>query len=171
MSKSDVKIAVTGQAWLGSGIIAIESVLERTFREAKHEILIIAYVVTGGADLLFEWIEGSLIRGVEVKIVINQLNRHSKNVITFFHRMNETYPHFHLYEFDPQERNDLHAKVIVTDRTRAFIGSSNLSKRGLHLNHELGIVIENSAAADVARAIDSLIASKYVYPSGNKYQS
>ena len=56
---------------------------------------------------------------------------------------------------DPEE--DLHAKVVVADRTRALVGSANLSRHGLIINHELAVVIEGPPAGEVARTIDLLM--------------
>jgi len=63
-----------------------------------------------------------------------------------------------------QEQADLHAKVIVVDRKKALVGSANLSLRGLMNNHELGVVVEGPVAAEIARAIDMLMASPYTMP-------
>lgn len=41
----------------------------------------------------------------------------------------------------------LHAKVFVFDRQRIFIGSMNLDQRSLHLNTELGLIIDSPELA------------------------
>ena len=41
----------------------------------------------------------------------------------------------------------LHAKVFVFDRERVFIGSMNLDQRSLHLNTEIGLIIESPELA------------------------
>jgi putative cardiolipin synthase len=41
----------------------------------------------------------------------------------------------------------LHAKTFTVDRTRMFIGSFNFDPRSMHLNTELGFVVENPAMA------------------------
>jgi len=50
----------------------------------------------------------------------------------------------------------LHAKLIVVDRSIALVGSSNLSWKGLILNHELAVLIEGPTAAKVGNLIDVL---------------
>jgi phosphatidylserine/phosphatidylglycerophosphate/cardiolipin synthase-like enzyme len=164
MSQTDVFVAVTGLAWMGSGIGAIESAIERLFREAKSEITITAYAIGSSTDLLFEWLETALNRGVRINMVVNRLETQPDMVVSYLHRLVESFPHFFLYRFPSDEEVDLHAKVIVVDRRIALVGSSNISRRGLLYNHELSILIRNSAAEDIARAVDLLIASKYVSP-------
>jgi phosphatidylserine/phosphatidylglycerophosphate/cardiolipin synthase-like enzyme len=39
----------------------------------------------------------------------------------------------------------IHAKMIVADNTRAFVGSENFSETSLNENRELGIMISDSA--------------------------
>jgi len=46
----------------------------------------------------------------------------------------------------------LHAKVIVFGRKRVFIGSMNLDQRSLHLNAEIGIIIDNPELANQTAA-------------------
>ncbi len=54
----------------------------------------------------------------------------------------------------------LHAKIYVADKKRAIITSANLTKSGIDLNHECGIVITNrSAVSKICTKIDSYIES------------
>jgi cardiolipin synthase C len=41
----------------------------------------------------------------------------------------------------------LHAKVFVFDRQRVFVGSMNLDQRSLHLNTEIGLIIDSPELA------------------------
>ncbi len=44
--------------------------------------------------------------------------------------------------------NFIHAKVILADNTRAFIGSENMSTNSLNANRELGVILEKTDALD-----------------------
>jgi len=74
--------------------------------------------------------------------------------------LGRSYPHLRLYQFAAGNEGDLHAKVIVIDRRLALVGSSNLSRRGLLTNHELALVVEGPAVAEIGRAMDRLLASQ-----------
>ena len=161
MSETRVSVVVTGTAWMGGGIGSIESALERLFREAKQEIALTAYTISSSADLLFDWLEAALTRGIQIKLVINRLNTQPSDVVVRLRRLASTYPHFCLYNFVSEYEADLHAKAVVVDRRMALVGSSNLSRRGLLANHELALLVEGMAAVDVARAIDFLCVSSY----------
>jgi hypothetical protein len=51
----------------------IETAIGKLFREAREEIMLTAYSITGGADLLLDWMEEALDRGVRVSMVVNRL--------------------------------------------------------------------------------------------------
>lgn len=158
MSENAVSVAVTGLTWMGSGIGSIETAIGKLFREAREEITLTAYSITGGADILLDWMEAALDRGVQVSMVVNRLEGQSPEATTRLRGFAGRYLHFRLYDFAPDGGFDLHAKVIVVDRRMALVGSSNLSRSGLLNNHELAVLVEGFAAVDVARALDLLLA-------------
>jgi putative cardiolipin synthase len=58
-------------------------------------------------------------------------------------------------------RAALHAKTLVADRSRIFVGSFNFDPRSARLNTEMGIVFDNAeAAAALAAGIDRLIGER-----------
>jgi putative cardiolipin synthase len=51
----------------------------------------------------------------------------------------------------------LHAKMFVFDRRRIFIGSMNFDQRSMHLNTEIGLLIDSAAlAAQIAARFESM---------------
>lgn len=54
---------------------------------------------------------------------------------------------------DPAGRQ-LHAKVLVSDRKKALVGSANFSWGGMIANYEIGIMLEGDAAWKMAEIID-----------------
>jgi cardiolipin synthase len=142
---------------MGSGIGSIESAIEDLLENAQHEILLTAYSI-GKADRIFDLLESALARGVRVRIVVNRFSEQYDSIQHILERLQKKYPHFHLYPFQPDgERGDLHAKVLVVDRKRALVGSSNLSYNGMILNHELAVLIEGQDASAIGMTIDKLI--------------
>lgn len=158
MTQTNVNVVVTGIDWMGGGVGSIETAMRQLFQEAKQEILLTAYAITNGADMLFEWLELALSRGVEIKMVVNRLEELNPAVNNKLHQLDNRYPHFHLYNFTSDEYVDLHAKLIVVDREKAIVGSSNLSRRGLLTNYELALTVEGKTATEVASVVDRLIA-------------
>ncbi len=154
---SKVQIAVSGLGWMGGGIGSIESAIEDLLSSAQHEILLTAYAI-GKADRIFDLLESALARGVRVQMVVNRLSEQYGSVQHRLEHLQKKYPHFHLHPFQPDgEHGDLHAKVLVVDRKRALVGSSNLSYNGMVLNHELAVLLDDETAEQTAKAIDRLI--------------
>lgn len=154
---SKIQVVVSGLGWMGSGVGSIESAIEDLLKSAQHEILLTAYSI-GKADHIFELIEAALARGVQVWMVVNRLSEQHNSIQRRLSDLPEKYQHFHLYPFEPDDkRSDLHAKVLVVDRKRALVGSSNLSYNGLILNHELAVLIEGQDASAIGAAIDNLM--------------
>lgn len=162
MSEARVSVVVTGTEWMGSGIGSIESALERLFREASQEIILAVYTISSGAESTVRWLENALARGVTIKFVTNQLPQTVPQVVYHLVALRNIYPHLYFYEFTGTDQEDLHAKVVVVDRRLALVGSSNLSYRGMITNLELALLVEGPVVADVARALDILIASEKI---------
>lgn len=162
MSESAARVVVTGLSWMGSGIGSIESAIDELFDEATSEIILAIHTIGTGADLIYQWIESALVRGVQVTLVIDYLGEQPRDVVTRLHLLKGKYLHFSLLDFQGKEESALHAKTIVVDHRLALVGSSNISRRGLLTNHEIAVITDGEIAADVGRAMDALIASPYV---------
>lgn len=157
MTETNLNVVVTGIDWMGGGAGSIESAMRQLFQNAKREILLTVYSITSGADMLFECLEIALGRGVETKMIINRLKKQPSVIQNKLRYLDNTYPHFYLYDFTTDEYIDLHAKLIVVDRQKAIVGSSNLSKRGLLTNYELALTVEGDTATEIASIVDRLI--------------
>lgn len=166
MNDEHLRVVVSGSTWMGSGLGSIESALHRLFTLANDEIIIVAYAISSATPLLFEQLAAVLQRGIRVRLLINRFLNQPPGVQQHFQNLHRSFPHlFQLYSFTPQsDEADLHAKIILVDRYYALVGSANLSLRGLMDNHELDVVIEGAGAAEIARAVDLLLASPYVSP-------
>lgn len=56
-------------------------------------------------------------------------------------------------------RETFHAKVVLCDRSAAYLGSSNLTAASMEHSMEMGVVLRGKAAADVAEVVDAVIAA------------
>jgi phosphatidylserine/phosphatidylglycerophosphate/cardiolipin synthase-like enzyme len=68
-----------------------------------------------------------------------------------------------LAESEPR-RASLHAKCVVIDGVRAFIGSANLTEAAQLRNIEVGVVVSGLIAAATERHFDALIAAGHLRP-------
>ncbi|GAB4494106.1 MAG: phospholipase D family protein [Anaerolineales bacterium] len=151
-----IQVVVSGLGWMGSGIGSIETAIEKLLTGAQYEILLTAYSI-GNADHILELLESALARGLRVQMVVNRISKQRESVQLRLKRVQQKCPYFVVHSFEPDgERGDLHAKVLVVDRQRALVGSSNLSYNGMVLNHELAVLIEGKEASEIATVFDKL---------------
>lgn len=153
---NSIAILATGRAWVGSGIGLIDTALTRLFEEAKREILITAYSVTYAEELIIPLMREALERGVKVCITVNRVSEQPDSLRTPLVRLAREFPYLDFRSFEGEVTSDLHAKLIVADREVAIVGSSNLTRRAMQGNVEIGLLVRGPAAADVARLYDRL---------------
>jgi len=149
------EISVSGSAWLGKGYSSIWTMMEESFPLAVEEILIAAYAVSENSYMIFDLIEKVLRKGIKIMIVINRFWNQSKAVRDRLIHFNETFINFTLLNFEPKNQaEDLHAKIIVIDRTFALLGSANLTWKGLVNNHEIMVKLSGNMAWKLGKLID-----------------
>lgn len=161
MIRSEIDVVVTGTAWLGGGFGAVDTARETLFARVTGEVLLTAYSISPGDSRIVDLLAKTLSRGVQVKAVVNRLQEQPPDCVAALVALARTYQHFRLFDYCHDDRDaDLHAKLMVFDRDTAIVGSSNLSKRGLVTNQELGLVIRGPAAQRVAEAVDRLLGDR-----------
>ncbi|MEW6277563.1 MAG: phospholipase D-like domain-containing protein [Candidatus Eremiobacterota bacterium] len=163
MKDDHVALAVTGLAWMKGRAASIDRVLSEMLLRCRQELLIVSYSFTEGAEEFLTMLEDRLRDGIRVKVVINRLSRQPPVVISRLTALLAAYPRqVELFDFSHPD-TELHAKVVVSDRREALVGSANLSYRGLVRNYELAVRIEGATAVATARAIDALVSSQAVH--------
>ena len=169
MTENHIRVVVSGSSWMGSGFGSIESALHDLFYLAGDEVIVIAFTISGAAQSLFLQFKGVLERGVRIRMLVNRYEKQHESVKVELKKLQQQFPGlFQLSSFIPsREEADLHAKIILVDRKYALIGSANLSLRGLMDNHELALVVDGAAVADITRAVDLLFKSSWTLPAGS----
>ncbi len=137
--------------------LAVE--LENLFNKIEKEILIISAYLIPTAD--FEGaIERAVNRGVNVRILTNSIQsnnhlaahsayrKHIKQLIergVQLHEVRVDARDRYLYMFPPTDKKSLalHAKVLVIDNDKVFIGSPNMDPRSLVINTEMGLLVQS----------------------------
>ena len=152
----DVEIVATGPELISQGYRAIEPAIEEMLRGAQGWIHIMSFVFRPSAMNILDFLETAAQKGVNIKIVINRLERQDSGVKSKLKFLKLSYPEsVTLANFNDPNNRQLHAKVLVIDRKIAFVGSANLSWRGMTSNYEIGIIVHDSGAWQLANLIDS----------------
>jgi phosphatidylserine/phosphatidylglycerophosphate/cardiolipin synthase-like enzyme len=160
-----VRVVATGIAWLGGGVAAVERTMADLVASAKQEIVLTAYSMTLGSERIWDELERALATGVRCTLVIDRYDQQDAEARTLLGRLATMYPAtMQMFEFVPvDDRDGLHAKVVVVDREAALIGSANLSHRGLVSAHELSVVVEGPTAGQIVEQVERLLRSPSVH--------
>jgi len=150
------EILVTGLDLIDLGIRGLEPVIEEIIRKAEKEVHMMTYLFTAGALHILDLIENTAERGINIVIVVNNLQFQEGKVVSRLRHISLRFPHAKIYDFIDPEKRQLHAKVVVVDRKKAVVGSANLSWGGMYSNYEIGLFIEGKAAWKLAEIIDFL---------------
>jgi putative cardiolipin synthase len=131
------------------------------FDGAQEEILIISAYLIPTIDFKGA-IERAVKRGVDVNILTNSIRsnnhlaahsayrKHINELLTDgaeLHEVRIDARDRHFYMSAPTDKKSLalHAKALVIDRDKVFIGSANLDPRSLRLNTEMGLLVYSKA--------------------------
>jgi putative cardiolipin synthase len=135
-------------------------------KQVQTELIVVSpYLVPGPAGMKF--LEGLRERNVSVRILTNSLASTDMPIVHSGYQavraplleqgvdMYEVRPVLgapivrgtRLRSLSSGGQYALHAKVFVFDRQRVFVGSMNLDQRSLHLNTEIGLIIESPELA------------------------
>jgi phosphatidylserine/phosphatidylglycerophosphate/cardiolipin synthase-like enzyme len=154
-----VGLAVTGLAWLGSGAQSVEQALTGLVENAQREIVICAYTITPSALPFISKVEDIIDQGVKGTIAINDFAKQSPQVQFQLKNACRKHPErWRLLDFAPSNiGTQLHAKLLVVDRTAALVGSANLSFHGMSLNHEMAVLLRGPIAESLAARVDLLL--------------
>lgn len=136
--------------------------LEPHFRQTRQELVLISpYMIPGDKGMfLFRQLSG---RDVNLRILTNSLAAsdmaavygayagYRKPILRLGAELYELKPGAGQEETDRQKPTSvgatLHAKTLVFDRDKVFIGSMNLDPRSVYLNTELGIIVNSKELA------------------------
>ena len=151
-----VYIVTTGFEFSGLGLRSIQSTIEEMIMDSQHEIIIATYAITGRVEELFRLLEDAASRGVNITIMINHLSEQPEEVRGLLLSLSRRYPNVTIYDFYEVNRA-MHMKVVAVDRKRAFIGSANITWRGMTENLEVGVVVEGESAEKISNALGELL--------------
>ena len=147
--------------------VQLAAELMKILDDAEEEVLIIsAYLIP--TERLESAIARAVERGVSVRMLTNSIQSNNHLVAhsayrNHIHSLMASGAQLHEVKTDAQDRDRhmlspvsdkklaLHAKALVIDHDRVFIGSTNLDPRSLRINAEMGLLVESPALNDALR--------------------
>ena len=137
--------------------------LERLIGDARSEVIAVsAYLIP--TPTLTDVLRDAEARGVDVKLLTNSINSNNHlsayavyrnhiaellNLGAEVHEVRADAKDRYRYIFAPvvEKKLGLHAKYLVVDRRKVFIGSANLDPRSLRINTEIGLLVDSPSLA------------------------
>ena len=174
------ELVVTGPDVGGAKSRDTRVVVREMFESARHSVLIVGYAFYG-SDSIFEPLAGRMINkpGLTVRIVVNVHPQHGRSAEQTVRDFAEDFlrkswpfdPRPEVYYF-PGSLEDqgsglasVHAKLIVVDRTRVYLGSANFTTAAFHRNLEAGICVRSEEMGQqLATYFEQLICTGYLRP-------
>ncbi len=123
---TDSEILATGPELVRQGVRGIEPVIEELISGAYREIQMLAYLLTPSAVQILELLSAAAERRVKVTIVVNSFRNQNPVMQKKLTKLSSHSPSVQVLDLD-EKRKQLHAKVVVSDRLKAFVGSANFS--------------------------------------------
>jgi putative cardiolipin synthase len=155
-------------ALAGEAPVQVANALSELFDNASEEIIIVSAYLIPTPELAGA-VNRAIERGVRVRMLTNSIRsnnhltahsayrNHIKNMLASgaeLHEIRIDAEDRHIYMLSPVTDKDLalHAKALIIDRDKVFIGSANLDPRSLRINTEMGFIIESEALNAQLRA-------------------
>ncbi|HOC78174.1 MAG TPA: phospholipase D family protein [Methanofastidiosum sp.] len=154
-------------------IINIEGAFKTMIKNSKESIKICSpfFEYNGWKRLEYEFVD-YLKKGGKIKIICRNFsngfrNQNDKNVFINYldsigFRQNIEFREYHF------ERNHIesstHAKLFITDKNEAYIGSGEIRKNSFDTNFEMGVLLKGDIVKDIERVFD------YMFDSSQKVE-
>jgi len=162
---SENKILVTGSKFLDvPGVKGTSSVMEKIMSDDIDELQILAYDITTNAAEFLNLLRKAIKRGVTTTLVYNTPSQKQMELkiradaINELKRLSSEHQHFNFVPF-PIDGKMLHAKVVIANRKKAYVGSSNFTWGGMSKNYEVGILVGEKESYILSKIVDSLLPS------------
>lgn len=141
--------------------------LELCGRAEEHLLLTSPFLERGGVDWLLPGLEGALERGVDVTLVSRELEAGGANLKALSQLLDRArqsengslsvYDYYEGGQGDEPPVYTLHSKLLVVDRSAAYVGSANFTSYGFGENLEIGVVVRGDTVSELCRLVDAVV--------------
>ncbi|WHP41472.1 phospholipase D-like domain-containing protein [Lysinibacillus capsici] len=157
------EIVITNPLEINHDLRKTIGVIRENILSSKQSILITGYSISEFAKELIDLLTLKSKQGTSVIFLID------KDVEESMFEVAIKSPNFKVYKFSPTKSNThLHAKVMIFDKKRAFVSSSNLSYNGIINNLEIGILTSDKNVIKLNTVLEEMLNSNYFESLNNK---
>jgi putative cardiolipin synthase len=139
--------------WTGPGAVGEQrltaGVLHELLAGARERILLVSYAAYTLAEIARD-LEAAVGQGCRVDVVFETTEDSDGQYSGAHDQPFGTVAGIHRWRWPAEQRTGgavLHAKLLVIDGARAFVGSANLTARALAHNLEVGVLIQDTSLA------------------------
>lgn len=162
--KSENEILVTGSKFFEvPSVKGTSSEMEKMMSDLDvDELQILSYDITVHAAGFLKLLREAIGRGVNTTVIYNipskkeMKKKFRADAINELKSLSSKHAHFKFIPF-PIDGKILHAKVVIADRRKAYVGSSNFTWGGMSKNYEVGIMVGEKESYILAKLVDSLL--------------
>lgn len=160
---------------IGDSIGSLVVNLLDLIQQAESELVILnPFFSEQGYDQVGAPICDATARGVDVTIITKSLtyggSTQNERVVQRLFQNDDTVPRsLTLYEYVLDENPDdehpptIHAKLTIADGERAYLGTANMTHRGLVENLELGVIFKDNTVGELLELVQNLLSSEYLH--------
>lgn len=150
----------------------IGSLVDLLASASRSAVVLNPFYTQVGFDLLQEALLAVPKRGGTLTLVTRDVcqgtgeNRNYVRQLIKSLRSIDTEHQLNIYEFNSEQHDaaTFHAKAIIVDRERAYLGSANMTEGSLRNAVELGAVLSGESIPGLANTIDKMLASDLFVP-------
>jgi phosphatidylserine/phosphatidylglycerophosphate/cardiolipin synthase-like enzyme len=139
-----IEIVATTPVSFKTKVRKTKPVIEELISASEQTILFTGYSISDYFKAMLEKINLKSKQGVVIEFFVNDYNKFQPILSSIEHKKR----HFlKVYEYSGKEDDKmaaLHAKIIIVDKTKILISSSNLTYHGLDGNIEIGVLVTSS---------------------------
>jgi len=138
--------------------------LTRFVRNAESELIVVTPFFTRfGVDVFVDYLAQATGRGIRVTVLTRDVTGEKDNA-DHVQRIHETVTetgdvrNLQLFEYDSDHGN-LHAKALIADGRRAYVGSANFTNYSLKTAIEIGLIVQGPVVNELAGFFSAVLSS------------
>lgn len=152
---NEYELVASGEKWIGEGIKSSAKVISDLIDESFNHLTLTIFILFDYQ--IWNKIKSAVKRRVTVEIFIYEHhNNDYRGLIDDVVEYSIRHPSY--LKVYRSNTDYIHSKVIIADKSKVYLGSANLTQKGLNQNYELGIFVnDKDFAFNLKRIIGKLI--------------
>ncbi|AZN39560.1 phospholipase D-like domain-containing protein [Paenibacillus albus] len=145
------------------------STIHKLITDSREEIILASpFFEEEGVNMLANTLQYAIRRGVKVKIITRRTSENISIIKKLISNIDGGLrKNLLIYEYRERiegESFTFHAKVLVSDRSRAYLGSANFTQYGFERNIELGVLLKGKQVIPLYSLLNIMLSSRGCTP-------